>query len=150
MANWNVPYDDPRTRLAPKQANEEAFYAAATSGVDKPVTAYNNAYQDLVTTGQSTFVDEQKAKWAEEDKKANDEAIVKILSDRTLSSSMKRAIVQNYEMTNYLPTTLRDKYITKVATTPTQTTIEDNASQDKTLEILGESLAANKVEQKNT
>lgn len=146
--NWNVPYVNPTTTLSPKKANEDAFYATAMSGSENPLAVYQSASTDLQQTGKSDFVDQQRAQWEQEDKVQNEQVMRDIISDKTIPIAVKKAVAETYSLTDYIPSTLKDRYIKKVASTPVQNTIDDNESQEANIEVLGSNIETNKSEHK--
>lgn len=144
MTDFQVPLiEDDKLAVSPKRASEEAFYAASSKGGADAAVNYNQARADLQQTGQSPFIEYEKDQWKKEQEIANKETILGIINDPTVSSDLKRNILKGYEVTGVLPTSLKDKYVQKIAAVEQGTTIDDKESQDANIEVLGERLKEN-------
>lgn len=138
MTEFSVPLvQEDAPLLSSKKASEQAFYAAATSS-QNPIEDFFSIKADLEQTGESSFVQAAQDKWQQETEEGNKQAVLGIIADDTISPEIKRAVMQGYAVTGSLPTSLKDKYIEKIAIREVNSSIEDRASQDLVVSTLAE------------
>lgn len=142
--DFSVPLEPEVTPLVPQvQASQDAFYAVSASGSPSPIEDYQQTRADLMQTGNSEYINQQKQQWNLENDRNNKEAVSTILSDETYSTELKKSILQSYSLTGSLPSSLKDRYIQKVAATDSGTTLQDTQDQDSRIEDLAFYLAQN-------
>lgn len=132
-----IPQDNPPVRQ--KDAYEDAFYAV-NPGAKDPVSETAKAAEDLINKGSSDAVDYAKTKWATEQDAVTKKVIGDILQDTSIDKMEKFRILTEYSTGGYVSQSLKDKYTQKVATMPTDHTVEDRRSQDNNIDALPQKL----------
>ena len=127
----------PMEEIQPMQVKEsgvrvtdDAFYAATVEEGD-PVANYQSAMMDIRTTGESSFVKMAKDRWErEQDVQARD-TLGRLAGDPNVDLATKKAALQIYALGGFVSTSLKDKYLQKIAAkdtaiTETQRQLQDN------------------------
>jgi hypothetical protein len=134
LSNTFIPplLEEAKERPAPKQVNDDAFYAAM-SDEDKEANSVENyeiAKGDLEQKGHSDFVEQSKSIWQDEKDTHTRNAIESIMGDASVPLLTKKSILTNYATTGDFPATLRDKYIQKTASVNLEDSVSSRMQQD--------------------
>src|SRR5687768_8403685 len=108
------PIEEAKPLPSPKEAKEEAFYAASASQ-GNPIEDYMKAKMDLESTGDSEFVNNVKSQWDRERNDQNRQAIEGIIGDTSINHEVKKAVLRSYSLNGYVPSSLKERYIQKTA-----------------------------------
>ena len=112
MQDFIVPPVQQEQPLVPSdEAARTAFYAAATHDQANATTNFFTAKTDLETTGKSAFVDMANQAWQNEQNPVIKETVKNIINDQTIDPAQKKLILNNYALTGFISTNLKDKYI---------------------------------------
>lgn len=138
MVNFYIPLEEPQDNLpSQKEASQEAFFAAASSKKSKdPISDFLQAQNDLITSGNSPFIQQEKEDWKLENNQLDREALVSIVEDSTYTPELKKALIQNFELTKEIHPELKERYIQKTAAEDTSIIYEDAQDQEDIINTL--------------
>lgn len=89
---------------------KEAFYVAATSGAEDPISEYDKILQELDLNGYSDIILKAQLDWQDEQDVVKKEYLANVITDPNLSKEEKRQVLTDYQETNLLSKSLQDKY----------------------------------------
>jgi hypothetical protein len=113
----------------------DIYYASNLAG-GSPVENYLNAKQEVAMTGDSTLVNQEKVKWAQEQADRNHTTVSDMISDNTLPIETRRKVMEAYVQGAIPVQDLRDKFMINAAVTDVSRDVEDREAQDATADAL--------------
>lgn len=123
------PPDTGKPPMSSQQASEKAFYVAGTYS-ENPVEDYQAIKTDLETTGSSEFVRIAEDRLKQEHDAEIVSTITSIIQDPEISKVTRQAVLQQYASGGFVPQSIKDRYLQKMAASPTGQTIDDQHAQD--------------------
>src|SRR5687768_6797416 len=150
MDNFIVPpIEEEKPLPSPKEASEQAFYAAAASK-ENPIEDYMKIKMDLESNGDSEFVNNVKHQWDQEQNEGNRQAIEGIIGDTTIDHNTKKAVLRSYSLNGFVPTSLKERYIQKAASNDDlNDTVFQQRAQDWVVDNLQNRRAQMEIERRN-
>lgn len=120
--------DIPVVSPSAKISDDTVLYAANLAG-GNPVENYVSAKQEIAATGDSSLVQSEREKWAQEQATQNQQSVEAIIGDASIPIEQRRAVMESYVMGAIPLQNLRDKFLAEAAVRDVSTTVEDQEAQ---------------------
>jgi hypothetical protein len=126
-------------KVSPKKAIEQSFLVAQEAEPAAMEATYDTVFGGLVEEGLSATQDAAIARLNEEDDEENKNTISALISDPSVDKITKTRALQSYVNGGFVKRTLKDKYITNIATLENSGSLPDMEAQD----VVADTVVAN-------